>query len=169
MKILNIFLLILLWNSTYRCADEEGLIRCRKVSKKIIGTWQGTQKTLNNSFNDYFTLEITDASKCHFEGFSTYTKSSSSFKVKGEIDMYGWIEFREIKYIVDGGEYSSCTEAQSVCQKIRWQEGAFFEKAKYNDLEFSGSWKLEGINTIGNSWNGIVLKLSGTFSLKKRL
>ena len=168
MKILISLLLIFLWNSTYRCSDEEGLIKCKKVSKKILGTWKGTQNTLDNSFNDTFVLEVTNASKCNFEGITYYSSSSTSFKVKGELDMYGWIEFKEIEYVIDGGEYTNCTETQNVCQKIRWQKGAFFEKAKYNDSEFSGSWKLEGINTSGNSWNGIILKLSGKFNLKKQ-
>ena len=129
MKILISLLLIFLWNSTYRCADEEGLIKCRRVSKNILGTWKGTQNTLDNSFNDTFILEVTNASKCNFEGTTSYSSSSTSFKVKGEIDMYGWIEFKEIEYILDGGEYTNCTENQDICQKIRWQKGAFFEKA----------------------------------------
>ncbi len=168
MKILIYLLLIFLWNSTYRCADEEGLIKCRRVSKNIVGIWKGTQNTLNNSFNDTFILEVTNAFKCNFEGTTSYSSSSTSFKVKGEIDMYGWVEFKEIEYILDGGEYTNCTESQNICQKIRWQKGAFFEKAKYNDSEFSGSWKLEGINTTGYSWNGVVLKLSGKFNLIKQ-
>ena len=168
MKFSTLIFLFFLWNSTYRCADDEGLIKCNRVSKNILGTWKGNQNSISNSFNDSFTLEITSASKCKFEGKTSYSKSSTSYKVKGTIDMYGWIKFREVEYINDGGEYTDCTLTETECQKVRWQTGTLFEKAKYNDSEFSGSWKLEGINTTsGNSWNGMVLKLSGKFYLQK--
>tara|TARA_B100000287_G_C20605526_1_gene769919 strand:- start:362 stop:871 length:510 start_codon:yes stop_codon:yes gene_type:complete len=168
MKFSSIIILFLLWNSTYRCADKEGLISCKRVSKSIIGTWTGSQNSTGNIFDDNFTLEVTKASKCSFEGITSYSKSSTTYRVKGEIDMYGWVEFREVEYIQDGGEFTNCSGAENECQKIRWQTGAYFEKAKYNDQELSGSWKLEGINAItGNSWNGMVIKFSGKFKLNK--
>tara|TARA_B100000941_G_C28493026_1_gene549139 strand:+ start:217 stop:729 length:513 start_codon:yes stop_codon:yes gene_type:complete len=168
MKYLAITILFFLWNSTYRCADDEGLISCKRVSKSIIGTWQGSQNSTGNYFDDNFTLEVTKASKCTFEGITSYSKSTTTYRVKGEIDMYGWVEFREVEYINDGGEYTNCTQIETECQKVRWQTGTLFEKAKFSDSELAGSWKLEGINTTsGNSWNGMVLKLSGKFNIQK--
>ena len=44
----------------------------------------------------------------------------------------------------------------------RKNNNILFEKAKFSDSELAGYWKLEGLNTTsGNSWNGMVLKLSG--------
>ena len=75
MKYLAITILFFLWNSTYRCADDEGLISCKRVSKSIIGTWQGSQNSTGNYFDDNFTLEVTKASKCSLKGLKKMLSS----------------------------------------------------------------------------------------------
>ena len=43
MKLLNFLLIILLWNTTYRCKKDELTIDCTDACSKMIGTWKGSQ------------------------------------------------------------------------------------------------------------------------------
>ena len=66
--------------------------------------------------------------------------------------MYGWVEFREVEYINDGGEYTICTQIETECQKVRWQTGTLFEKAKFmtNELKTSLNWELIIVKGVGH-------------------
>ena len=66
MKLLNFLLIILLWNTTYRCKKDELTIDCTDACNKMIGTWKGNQYTNNGRFSDLFTLKITSSDACNF-------------------------------------------------------------------------------------------------------
>ena len=83
MKYLAITILFFLWNSTYRCADDEGLISC--IAKSIIGTWQGSQNSTGNYFDDNFTL--LQKHQNVFEGITSYSKSTTTYIRK----LYVWL------------------------------------------------------------------------------
>ena len=56
MKFSTIIFLFFLWNSTYRCADDEGLIKCNRVSKNIVGTWKGNQNSISKDYGSFINL-----------------------------------------------------------------------------------------------------------------
>ena len=63
MKILNIFLFILLANTTYRCADDENLIDCNNAVNQMMGRWEGasnyTQPSSARGINQKFAIDVT--------------------------------------------------------------------------------------------------------------
>ena len=150
MKLINILLLIFLWNTTYRCKKDDLLIDCENATIKMMGTWKGTQYNNAKTFNDQFVLKVTSYDGCHFFGETSYSQSPTTFSISGNIDMYGWIKFTETKYIVNGGEYDNCSGSYwSSCRYIRWRPGAEFEDARFNEETFSGKWSLSWSNSGG--------------------
>ena len=102
MKLLNFLLIVLLWNTTYRCKKDELTIDCTDACNKMIGTWKGSQYSNYGGFSEQFTLKITSSDGCNFYGETSYTNSTSTFYVSGKIDEYGWIKFSETKFIENG-------------------------------------------------------------------
>ena len=99
MKLLNLFLLIFLWNTTYRCKKDELTIDCEDAAKNMIGTWKGNQSNNAKTFSDSFTLKVTSSDGCRFLGETSYSQSITTFNVSGVIDEYGWMEFNETNFI----------------------------------------------------------------------
>ena len=58
MKLLNFLLIILLWNTTYRCKKDELTIDCTDACNKMIGTWKGNQYSNNGGFSEQFILKL---------------------------------------------------------------------------------------------------------------
>ena len=112
MKILNIFLFILLANTTYRCADEENLIDCNSAAKQMMGRWEGasqyTQPSSARGVTQKFAIDVTSVDDCMFYGISSFEDSFTTFSITGTIDKYGWVEFRETEYANNDGEYTNC-------------------------------------------------------------
>ena len=55
------------------------------------------------------TLSIISSNDCFFQGISAFEESNTTFVVSGTIDKYGWVEFMETEYEINGGEYTDCT------------------------------------------------------------
>ena len=149
MKLLNFLLIILLWNTTYRCKKDELTIDCTDACNKMIGTWKGNQYSNNGGFSEQFILKITSSDGCNFFGETSYTNSISTFYVSGKIDEYGWIKFSETKFIENGGEYDDCLATNSSwwrCRSVRYRTGAEFEDARFKEDSFSGKWNLSGFS-----------------------
>ena len=72
MKILNIFLFILLANTTYRCAEDENTIDCNSAVQQMLGRWEGasnyTQPSSARGVTQKFAIDITSADGCMFYG-----------------------------------------------------------------------------------------------------
>ena len=149
MKLFNFLLIILLWNTTYRCKKDELTIDCTDACNKMIGTWKGSQYSNSGGFSEQFTLKITSSDGCNFYGETSYTNSSSTFYVSGKIDEYGWIKFSETKFIENGGEYDDCLATNSSwwrCRSVRYRTGAEYEDARFKEDSFSGKWNLSGFS-----------------------
>ena len=143
MKLIHLFLLIFLWNTTYRCKKKEITIDCEGAAKKMIGRWEGIQFNYPKTFSDTFILTVTSSDGCHFLGETSYTQSTTTFNVSGNIDEYGWMQFNETNFIVDGGEYTSCTGSYwNACRNIRWQPGAKFNEFRFDEKSLAGEWEI---------------------------
>lgn len=144
-----LFTFILLASSTYRCKEDELLIDCEAAASEMVGTWTGYHSTTNKSFNEPFTLTVTESHGCIFTGVTTYAASETSFFANGSIDEYGWLEFTELKFMVDGGEYTSCVGSWWQCRNIRWKIGALFDGARFRNTTMSGNFYL---NSFGSGY-----------------
>ena len=171
MKILNIFLFILLANTTYRCADEENLIDCNSAAKQMMGRWEGasqyTQPSSARGVTQKFEIDVTSVNDCMFYGISSFEDSFTTFSITGTIDKYGWVEFRETEYANNDGEYTNCHSSGSSwnnpCNRwpyIRYKPGNKFENARFRSEVFilNGSFKMQG------GWSSSV---GGTYNLSK--
>jgi len=62
MKILNIFLFILLANTTYRCAEDENTIDCNSAVQQMLGRWEGasnyTQPSSARGVTQQFAINV---------------------------------------------------------------------------------------------------------------
>ena len=144
MKFINILLLIFLWYTTYRCKKDELPINCEDAAKNMIGTWKGNQSNNAKTFSDSFTLKVTSSDGCRFLGETSYSQSITTFNVSGVIDEYGWMEFNETNFIIDGGEYTGCTGSgwSNPCRDVRWRPGATFNEFRFDDKTLSGEWEI---------------------------
>ena len=89
MKIINIFLFILLANTTYRCADDENTIDCKSAAKQMMGRWEGasnyTQPSSARGVTQQFAIDVTSVDDCMFYGISSFEDSFTTFSITGTI------------------------------------------------------------------------------------
>ena len=168
MKSLVTFLFIFLASSSWRCDEPEDTIDCANAANQMIGTWTGRTNYTNGDHHN-LTLKITSSNDCFFEGVSSFNESSTSFVVTGSIDKYGWVQFTETKYDIDGGEYSSCTSNgssswSSPCNQwpiIRWRPGTKFHEARFRSDPFVLAGEFYG---QGGGWRS---QIRGDFTITK--
>ena len=165
MKILIHLTFILLASSTYRCADDELTIDCEQATRDMVGTWKGTLNYANSRANGTrhnITLSIISTIGCQFQGISAFDESGTTFVVSGTIDKYGWVEFMETAYEIDGGEFTKCTIGSgsswnNPCNQwpyIRWRPGVKYEKARFRSDPLilqgrffsAGGWRTGSVN-----------------------
>ena len=172
MKILNIFLFILLANTTYRCAEDENTIDCNSAVQQMLGRWEGasnyTQPSSARGVTQKFAIDITSADGCMFYGISSFEDSFTTFSITVEIDKYGWVEFRETEYAHNDGDYTDCQSNGSSwnnpCNRwpyVRWRPGTKFHEARFR----SEPYVLNGeFFTQGGGWNS---QIRGNFTITK--
>ena len=105
---------------------------------------------------------------CFFQGISAFEESNTTFVVSGTIDKYGWVEFMETEYEINGGEYTDCTGNGSnwnnPCNRwpyVRWRPGTKFHEARFR----SEPYVLNGeFFTQGGGWNS---QIRGNFTITK--
>ena len=59
--------------------------------------------------------------------------------MSGTIDKYGWVEFMETSYEIDGGEYTKCAASgtsswNNPCNQwpyVRWRPGVKYHEARF--------------------------------------
>ena len=165
MKISSFFVFIILASSTYRCAEDELTIDCAKATSDMIGTWRGNLNYTNFQANGALhnlTLSIISSNGCKFQGISAFEESGTSFVVSGTIDKYGWVEFMETSYEIDGGEYTKCTSESTSswnnpCNQwptVRWRPGVKYHEARFRSDPFvlqgeffsAGGWRSGSVN-----------------------
>ncbi len=114
------------------------------------------------------TLSIISSNDCFFQGISAFDQSNTTFVVSGTIDKYGWVEFMETEYEINGGEYTDCVGNGSTwnnpCNRwpfIRWRPGTKFHEARFRTEPYV----LTGeFFTQGGGWNNTV---RGNFTISK--
>ncbi len=171
MKSLTTFLFIFLASSSWRCEEPEDTIDCADAAKQMIGTWKGRTDYTNSSASGTshnITLSIISSNDCFFQGISAFDQSNTTFVVSGTIDKYGWVEFMETEYEINGGEYTDCVGNGSTwnnpCNRwpfIRWRPGTKFHEARFRTEPYV----LTGeFFTQGGGWNNTV---RGNFTISK--
>ena len=171
MKSLTTFLFIFLASSSWRCDEPEDTINCADAAKQMIGTWKGRTDYTSSSASGSthkITLSIISSNDCFFQGISAFEESNTTFVVSGTIDKYGWVEFMETEYEINGGEYTDCTGNGSnwnnPCNRwpyVRWRPGTKFHEARFR----SEPYVLNGeFFTQGGGWNS---QIRGHFTISK--
>ena len=172
MKLLTTFLFIFLASSTYRCRDPEETIDCASAAKEMIGTWKGrVDYTSSSAYGEThnITMSVISSNECFFQAINAFDEATTTFVVSGTIDKYGWVEFMETEYEIDGGEYTGCTGNGSnwnnPCNRwpyVRWRPGTKFHEARFR----SDPYVLQGeFFTQGGGWNSTV---RGNFTISKQ-
>ncbi|MAD59231.1 MAG: hypothetical protein CMB81_02745 [Flammeovirgaceae bacterium] len=172
MKIITSLVFILLASSTYRCAEEEITIDCTQATSDMIGTWRGKLSYTNSQANGAshnITLSIISSNGCLFQGISAFDASGTSFTVSGTIDKYGWVEFMETSYEIDGGEYTKCASTSTSswnnpCNQwpnVRWRTGVKYHEARFR----SDPLVLQGEFFSAGGWRSSQVR--GTYQIVK--
>ena len=165
MKLLTYLAFILLASSTYRCAEDELTIDCTQATNDMVGTWKGKLYYTNSQANGArhnITLSIISTNGCQFQGISAFDEVGTAFVVSGTIDKYGWVEFMETSYEIDGGEYTKCAASGSSswsnpCNQwpyVRWRPGVKYHEARFRSEPFilqgnffsAGGWRSGAVN-----------------------
>ena len=172
MKSLTTFLFIFLASSTYRCKEPENTIDCSDASYQMIGTWKGRMDFSGSSPSGQthnITLSVITSNGCSFQGISAFEESNTTFVISGTIDKYGWVEFMETSYEINGGEYTDCTGSGSgwrnPCNNWptgRWRPGTKYHEARFRSepLILNGEFFYQG-----GGWNN---QVRGTFLISKQ-
>ena len=163
MKSLTTFLFIFLASSSWRCDEPEDTINCSDAAKQMIDTSSSA-----SGISHKITLSIISSNDCFFQGISAFEESNTTFVVSGTIDKYGWVEFMETEYEINGGEYTDCTGNGSnwnnPCNRwpyVRWRPGTKFHEARFR----SEPYVLNGeFFTQGGGWNS---QIRGNFTITK--
>ena len=172
MKSLTTFLFMFLASSSWRCDEPEDTINCSDAAKQMIGTWTGRTDYTSSSASGTshkITLSIISSNDCFFQGISAFEESNTTFVVSGTIDKYGWVEFMETEFEINGGEYTDCvpnsgSSWNNQCNRwpyIRWRPGTKFHEARFRSEPFV----LNGeFFTQGGGWNS---QIRGNFTITK--
>ena len=171
MKSLVTFLFIFLASSSWRCDEPEDIINCADAANQNNGKSKGRThktKTSTTRSSHKITLTIISTNDCFFQGISAFEESNTTFVVSGTIDKYGWVEFMETEYEINGGEYTDCTGNGSnwnnPCNRwpyVRWRPGTKFHEARFR----SEPYVLNGeFFTQGGGWNS---QIRGNFTITK--
>ncbi len=168
MKLITTFLFILVASSTYRCKEPEDTINCEDAAKQMLGTWKGNNEFSNGDIIN-MTLTINSSNNCFFQGISSFDNSNTTFVVSGSIDKYGWVEFMETEYDINGGEYTDCLPTggsgwNNICNQlpiIRWRPGIKFHEARFRSNPYVLLGEFYG---AGNGWRSTI---RGLFTLSK--
>jgi len=169
-KLLSSLIFIILASSTYRCSEGEDTIDCASAANNMVGTWKGRASYTNFSAQGEahnLTLSIISSNDCFFSGIMAFDEAETTFTVSGTIDKYGWVEFMETSYEIDGGEYTGCKWSGSgwnnPCNRwptIRWRPGTKYHEARYR----SEPLVLQGEFFSSGGWNS---SQRGTFLISK--
>ena len=89
-------------------------------------------------------------------------EAGTAFVVSGTIDKYGWVEFMETSYEIDGGEYTKCAASgtsswSNPCNQwpyVRWRPGVKYHEARFRSEPFilqgnffsAGGWRSGAVN-----------------------
>ncbi len=167
MKLITTFLFILVASSTYRCKEPEDTINCKDAATQMIGVWKGKNDYSNGGTHN-MTLTVTSSNNCFFQGISSFEESNTTFVVSGSIDKYGWVEFMETEYDVNGGEYTDCSPNGSSWNNqcntwptVRWRPGIKFNESRFRSNPYVLVGEFYG---AGNGWRS---SIRGTFTLSK--
>ena len=168
-----IFSFILIAGSTYRCSDDN-TINCSLAAKEMIGVWEGELHykgpNIANGEKHIKSLVIESSTDSLFFGFSSYNESNNIFKITGGIDIYGWVEFTEVEFINNDGEYEEClnrTNSNVICKDwpdLRWRIGTKFEDTRFNRDPYILNGKFKRPSSFERSWE----ILSGNYTISKQ-
>ena len=171
MKFLSTLIFIILASSSYRCSEDEITIDCSSAANSMVGTWKGRASYTNSQAQGQvynLTLSVISSNDCFFSGIMAFDESESTFTVSGTIDKYGWVEFMETSYEIDGGEFTGCNSSSSSswnnpCNRwpySRWRPGTKFHEARFR----SEPLVLQGEFFSSGGWNS---SHRGTFLISK--